>query len=162
MASVNNLTLAIAVVTNGPNLEANVTVDYDIVFSSYDQDSNQPYTEVCRLIGDDSGQNPPEDGQDDSIPGGQLFPVLILPPLPAAGPIPAPVPIPIPIPLLNTIASDGRPSVHRTHSKTLPLSALNEDQGTVPNPDEIRAQVTITPVAPATVVRESNQVALNL
>jgi hypothetical protein len=80
--------------------------------------------------------------------------VLILPPGP---PFP-----PIPIPLLSTIASDGRASVHRKFTKTLPLTALDEDKPPVPNPDEIRAQVTLTPVLPATVVRESNQVALNI
>jgi hypothetical protein len=160
MASVSNLTLAIEVVNDGPNLEANVTVDYDIVFSSFDQHSNLPYAEVCRLIGDDTGITPAEDGADDSIPGGQLFPVIIF--QPTAGAVPAPIPIPIPIPLLNLIASDGRPSVHRHFAKTLPLSALNEDQALVPNPDEIRAQVTLTPSMPAALVRESNQVLINV
>jgi hypothetical protein len=154
MANVSNLTLKVVVVTNGPNLEANVTVDYDILFSTYDQDSNQPYTELVKLIGDDTGIAPAEDGVDDAIPGGQLFPVLIIPPLPAIAPIP--------IPLFGTIASDGRPSVHRSFSKTLPLSALDEDKPPVPNPDEIRAQVTLTPQLPATIVRESNQVTLNI
>jgi hypothetical protein len=153
MANVSNLILKIDVVTNGPNLEANVTVDYDIVFSTYDQDSNQPYTELVKLIGDDTGIAPAEDGVDDAIPGGQLFPVLILPPTPFP---------PIPLPFISTIASDGRPSVHRSFSKTLPLSALDEDKAPVPNPDEIRAQVTLTPQLPATIVRESNQVALNI
>jgi hypothetical protein len=146
MATTNNLTLTIDVVNDGPDLEANITVEYDIAFSVYDQDSNQPYTEVCRLIGKDA---PPEDGADDAIPGGQLFPVLLFPPLPI-GPIPIPT---------NQIASDGRPSVHRKFTKTLPLSALNEDAS---GQDEIRAQVTLTPVLPVTVIRESNQVALNI
>jgi hypothetical protein len=147
MASVSNITLAIDVVNNGANLEANVTVEYDITFSSYDQNSNQPYTEFCRLIGDDTGITPAEDGVDDAIPGGQLFP---------AGPFP------FPFPVLNTIASDGRASVHRRHTKTLPLSALNEDQPPVPNADELRAQVTLNPVLPVALVRESNQVLLNI
>jgi hypothetical protein len=148
MAIVSNLTLAIAVVNDGPNLEANITVDYDIVFSSFDQNSNLQYSEVCRLIGDDSGINPAEDGTDDAIPGGQLVPVV--------GPPPFPIQIP------SLIASDGRPSVHRQFTKTLPLSALNEDQPPVPNPDEIRAQVSLTPVLPSTLVRESSQVVLNI
>jgi hypothetical protein len=154
MANVSNLTLAIEVVNDGPNLEAVVTADYDIVFSSFDQHSNLPYAEVCRLIGDDTGITPPEDGVDDSIPGGQLFPTIIF--QPAAGPIP------IPIPVLNLIASEGRASVHRHFTKTLPLSALNEDQAPVPNPDEIRAQVTLTPSMPAALIRESNQVLINV
>jgi hypothetical protein len=143
MASVNNLTLAIAVVNNGPNLEANIEVEYDIVFSSYDQASNQPYAESCRLVGDDTGIFPAEDGVDDPIPGGTLFPPINFPPF-------------------NQVASNGQISVHRTRTRTLPLSNLNEDAAPVPNPDELRALVTLTPVAPVAVSRESNQVALNI
>jgi hypothetical protein len=144
MATVTNLTLAIQVVNNGPNLEAQIEVEYDIVFNSFDQNSNQPYTELCRLIGDDTGIVPAEDGTDDLIPGGQLFPgIIILPPF-------------------NQVASNGQASVHRTRTRTLPLNALNEDQGAVPNPDELRAQVTLTPVQPVSVVRESSQVLLNI
>ena len=153
MATPANLNLAVQVVTNGPNLEANITVDYDIVWSKFDQESDQPYTELVKLVGDDSGITPAEDGADDAIPGGQLFPVLILPPTPFP---------PIPLPVITTISSGGSASTHRSFSKTLPLSALDEDKSPVPNPDEIRAQVTLTPVLPATVVRESNQVTLNI
>jgi len=143
MASVSNLTLAIAVVNNGPNLEANITVEYDIQFSSFDVSSNQPYAEACRLIGDDTGIAPAEDGTDDSIPGGTLFPLIPLPPF-------------------NQVASNGAASIHRTRTRTLPLNNLNEDTGAVPNPDELRALVTLTPVAPVAVSRESNQVAINI
>lgn len=153
MANVSGFNLDIQVVNNGPNLEARITVDYVIEFSSYDQHSNQPYTEVCRLIGDDTGITPPEDGMDDSIPNGQLLPVPII-----IGPLPNP---PV-IPFLNTIASEGRATLARHLTRTLPLSALNEDQPPVPNPDEIRAQVTLSPVAPVAVTRESNQVLLNI
>lgn len=143
MASVTNLTLAIAVVNDGANLVANITVEYDINFSAFDQASNQPYAEVCRLIGDDTGIVPAEDGVDDPIPGGTLFPL-------------------IPIPPFNQVSSNGLATVHKTRTRTLPLSNLNEDTGAVPNPDELRAVVTLTPVAPAAVKRESNQVALNI
>jgi hypothetical protein len=144
MATVSNLTLAIQVVNNGPNLEAKVEVEYDIVFSSFDQNSNQPYTELCRLIGDDSGIVPAEDGVDDVIVGGQLFPPPII------------------IPPFNQVASNGVATLHRKRTKTLPLSALNEDQVAVPNPDEIRAQVSLTPVQPVSVSRQSNLVTLNI
>jgi hypothetical protein len=154
MASISGFTLDIQVVNNGPNLEANITVDYDIDFSSYDQHSNQSYTEVCRLTGDDTGINPAEDGVDDAIPGGQLLPNPIV-----IGPPPNP---PIVIPGISVVASEGRTSLHRHLTKTLPLSALNEDQPPALNPDEIRAQVTLTPVLPVAVVRESNQVLLNI
>ena len=145
MASLSGITLAIEVVNNGANLEPNVTVEYDITFSSYDQHSNQPYTELCRLIGDDTGIVPAEDGVDESIPGDQLFPTG-----------------PFPFPVFSTIASEGRATVHRVHKKTLPLSALNEDQTAASNPDELRAQITLTPVIPVAIVRESNQVLLNI
>lgn len=143
MAGVSNLTLAIQVVNNGPNLEAKIEVEYDIVFNSFDQNSNQPYAESCRLIGDDTGILPPEDGVDDQIPGGTLFPIF-------------------PIPPFNQVASNGAASVHRVRTKTLPLNNLNEDQGAIPNPDELRAVVTLTPVVPVAVSRESSQVALNI
>jgi hypothetical protein len=156
MASVSNFVLEIEVVNDGADLKANVTVDYQIDFSSYDQHSNQLYTEVCRLIGDDTGITPPEDGVDDAIPGGQLLPVPIVP----NGP--GPFPVPIPFPIISTVASDGNAFVKRHLEKTLPLSALDEDKPPVPNPDEIRAQVTLTPVLPVAVVRESNQVLLNI
>ena len=116
MASLSGITLAIEVVNNGANLEPNVTVEYDITFNSYDQHSNQPYTELCRLLGDDTGIVMAEDGVDDSIPGGQLFPTG-----------------PFPFAVFSTIASEGRASVHRVHQRTLPLGALNEDRPPAPN-----------------------------
>ena len=145
MANVRDLTCAIEVVNDGPNLEANITVEYFIDFTQFDQSSNQPYTEVCRMIGDDTGITPPEDGVDDAIPNGQLFPIVLFPPLP--------------LPLLAQTASNGQASVKRTRTKTLALGNLNEDATGL---DELRAVVTLTPVLPAAVTRESNQVALNI
>jgi len=159
MASVSNFALEVEVVNDGADLKAKVTVDYQIDFSDYDQHSNQVYTEVCRLIGDDTGITPPEDGVDDAIPGGQLIPA---PPIVVPGPGPIPIPIPIPFPFISTVASNGRPSLKRHVEKTLPLSAVDEDKPPTLNPDEIRAQVTLTPVLPVAVVRESNQVLLNI
>jgi hypothetical protein len=145
MASVRDLTCGIEVVNNGPNLEANITVEYFIDFSLYDQSSNQPYNEVCRMIGDDTGITPPEDGVDDAVPNGRLFPIVLFPP--------------IPVPLFGQTQSNGQASVKRTRTKTLALSNLSEDATGL---DELRAVVTLTPVLPATVTRESNQVALNI
>ena len=158
MASVSNLTLDIEVVNDGANLVANVTASYRINWSSYDQNSNQPYRESCVLIGDDTGITPAEDGTDDSIPNGTLFPQLLFPPFPVVnGGLASPL-----IPLFNTTASNGQAFTDRTHTKTLNLSALDEDQAPVLNPDEIRAQVTMTPVLPAAVTRESAQFAINV
>ena len=144
MANVSGITLEIDVVNDGANLEANVTVEYDITFSSYDQHSNQPYSELCRLIGDDTGIMPAEDGVDDSIPGGRSsrravpVPAVSAPSPPRAGPA--------------CIATTGRRSRSAPSTRTPPVL----------NPDEIRAQVTLTPVIPVAVVRESNQVAMNI
>jgi hypothetical protein len=97
------------------------------------------------MVGDDTGITPPEDGVDDAIPNGQLFPIVLFPPLP--------------LPLLAQTAANGQASVKRTRTKTLALGNLNEDATGL---DELRAVVTLTPVQPAAVTRESNQVALNI
>ena len=55
MATVTGLTLDVEVVNDGANLVANVTAAYRINWSTYDQESEQPYREVCKLIGDDTG-----------------------------------------------------------------------------------------------------------
>jgi hypothetical protein len=160
MASVSNLTLGIEVVNDGADLEAIVTASYRINWSSYDQNSNQPYRESCVLIGDDSGITPPEDGTDDAIPNGQLFPQLLFPTLPVNGGL-TPVASPL-IPLLQTTSSNGATFLDRVHTKRINLSNLDEDQDPVPNPDEIRARVTMTPVLPVAVTRESAEFPLNV
>ena len=82
MASVSNLTLDIEVVNDGANLVANVTASYRINWSSYDQNSNQPYRESCVLIGDDTGITPAEDGTDDSDPQRHAVPAAAVPAVP--------------------------------------------------------------------------------
>ena len=162
MASVSNLSLDIEVVNDGANLVANVTASYRINWSSYDQNSNQPYRESCVLIGDDTGITPAEDGTDDAIVGGQLFPQLLFPTFPVvnngAGAV---VASPL-IPLFNTTASNGQAFTDRVHTKSIPLGNLDEDPGSLGNPDEIRAQASLTPVLPTAVTRESAQFALNI
>jgi hypothetical protein len=158
MANITNLTLEIEVVNDGANLVANVTASYRINWSSYDQNSNQPYRESCVLIGDDTGIVPAEDGTDDSIPGGTLFPQLLFPPFPVVnGGVPSPL-----IPLFNTTSSNGQAFTDRVHTKSIPLGNLDEDAGALANPDEIRAQVTMTPQLPTATTRESAQFALNV
>ena len=112
--------------------EAFVEVRYEIAFDGYDQRSNQPYTEVCRLIGDDT----------------------------ATGDLPAPDhTVGFLTPLLMTIAQAGdQPSLKREWKKTFRKTDLDEDRGPIPDPDEIRAVVTLTPVLPSGATRESNLV----
>jgi hypothetical protein len=136
MASISSITLApIDVVV------ANATVDVDVTvsFTSYDVNSNQPYRMVCRLVGDDT----PEGNPDDVIRNGSLTPVINLPPLP-------------PIDLGQIIQADGLTSKSFTFTKTLAKSDLDEDVAPEPNPDEIQAEVTLTPILPQTVTRQSN------
>jgi hypothetical protein len=54
--------------------------------------------------------------------------------------------------------ANGKPKLKRQFTKTFRKTDLDEDRGSVPNPDEIRAQVTLTPVAPSATSRESNVV----
>jgi hypothetical protein len=156
MATVTGLTLDIEVVNDGANLVANVTAGYRINWSTYDQESEQPYREVCKLIGDDTGITPAEDGVDDAIVNGQLFPQLLFPPFPPV------LGQPLIVLPFATVSSNGQPFTDRVHTKTINLSNLDEDQDPVPNPDEIRAVVTLTPVLPVAVTRESAQFPLNV
>ena len=112
--------------------KAHVGVTYDISFDSYDQNSDQAYVEVCRLVGDDTATGDPA-GPDQTL--GFLTPLFVT----------------------NT-SSKGEATLKREWSKTFRKTELDEDRGAVPNPDEIRAVVTLTPVQPATVTRESNLV----
>jgi hypothetical protein len=56
--------------------DAHITVTYSLIGSASDIGSGQPYSELCRLIGDDTGINPPEDNTDDRILSGVLTPLF--------------------------------------------------------------------------------------
>ena len=127
MASIGAVSLSI--VTNVANTD--ITVTYSLTGSAFDIASGQPYTEVCRLMGDDTGIVPAEDNVDDVIPNGLLTPIFS-----------------IPVVFTNSLP------IARTRTKTIAKSDLNEDVGL----DEIRAMVTLTPVLPVAASRESNQV----
>lgn len=127
MASISAVSLS--VVTNVAN--ADITVTYSLTGSAFDIASGQPYTEVCRLMGDDTGIVPAEDNVDDVIPDGLMTPIFSFP----------------------VVFTNALP-INRTRTKTIAKSDLNEDVGT----DEIRALVTLTPLPPVAVSRESNQV----
>ena len=122
--------------------QATVHVTYDINFSADDVKSNHVYTEVCRLIGDDTDVgDTPAAGSDDTL--GFLTPLFND----------------------DTAPTGDSPTVSRHFMKPIRKQVLDEDRATVPNPDEIRATVTLTPVFPATgepVRAESNMVSLTL
>ena len=132
MATIGPVTLKIRL----KGAEAFVNVSYVITFDSYDQIANQSYVEVCRLIGDDTatGDLP---GPDQSL--GFLTPLFV-----------------------THIASNDKPTLKRAWKKTFRKGDLDEDRGTMPNPDEIRAAVTLTPVVPSAASAESNMVALKI
>ena len=106
--------------------KATVDVTYDILFSQTDIKKKQAYEEECRLIGDDTHRgDPAEAGGDDTL---EFL-----------------------SPLFNKPVKPGKTeTVSRHHKKTFRALDLNEDVGSIPNPDEIRALVTLRPAPPAT------------
>jgi hypothetical protein len=135
MASIDSITLdPISVVV----ANATVTVRVTLGFNTYDVNSNQQYRMICRLVGDDT----PEGNPDDTIRNGSLTPVINIPPLP-------------PIDLGQIVQSDGLTTKSFVFTKTLAKADLDEDQAPEPNPDEIQAEVTLTPILPQTVTRQS-------
>ncbi len=122
--------------------QATVHVTYDINFSVRDLQTNQVYSEECRLMGDDTDVgDPAAAGADDTL--GFLTPLFND----------------------HTAPEGGRPTLSRHFMKTIRKGDLDEDRGAIPNPDEIRARVTLTPRATVTrdpIRRESNLVTLSL
>lgn len=118
--------------------EATIDVDYTITFDSEDQESGITYKEEVRLIGDDTHANDPSElaGPDDVL--GFLTPLFN-----------------------NKTKFDGEKKIDRHLTKTFRRADLDEDRTFVPNPDELRAKVTLTPVSAGTgeaVSRESAMV----
>lgn len=121
--------------------KATLDVTYDILFSQTDIKKKQSYEEECRIIGDDTHRaDPPEAGGDDTL---EFL-----------------------SPLFNKPVKPGRTeTVSRRHRRTFRALDLNEDQGSIPNPDEVRALVTLRPAPPATgkpVQRQSPMVKLKM
>lgn len=127
MATIGPVSLAVAI--NVAN--ADITCTYSLTGSAFDVASGQPYLEVCKLVGDDTGIVPAEDNTDDNIVNGLLTPIFNFP-----------------------VVFTSTASIARTRTKTIAKSNLDEDVGT----DEIRAVVTLTPLPPSASSRESNQV----
>jgi hypothetical protein len=121
--------------------KATADVAYDVVFSKTDIANKQAYEEECRLIGDDTTSgDPPEAGGDDTLD--------------------------FMTPMFNKPVKPGKTdTVSRKFKKTFRALDLNEDMNNIPNPDEIRARVTLRPAAPSNrkpVVRQSPMVKLKL
>jgi len=105
--------------------EATVDVTYNVIFDDKDRTTKQAYEEECRIIGDDTNATDgPKAGGDDTLE--------------------------FVTPLFNKeITSDKDGTIERHFTKTFRRQDLNEDQGDIPNPDEIRALVTLLPTTPA-------------
>jgi hypothetical protein len=131
MATISNPTLTI--LKDVANAE--ITFEYDINWDNLDQSTNLQYDEFWKLTGDDTGQ----DG--DNLPVGDD-------------------PIGLGLMPLIRVSSNGQAVTHRVKTKTIAFSLLNEDTSTVDPDDEIRAVVTLTPLLPVSVSRESNLVSV--
>ncbi len=127
MAAIGPVDLNIDIRTN----RAFIDVKYAVTFD--EADKGQRYTELCRLIGDDTDVgDPPEAGDDD--------PLAYLAPL-----------------YFREVRVDRPRTVRRNLHAEIPTVLLDEDYGPIPNPDEFRALVTLLPAA-RPVRRESNLV----
>ena len=110
-----------------------IDVRYAVTFD--EADKGQRYVELCRLIGDDTDVgDPPEAGDDD--------PLAYLAPL-----------------YFREVRVDRPRTVRRNLHAEIPRVLLDEDFGPIPDPDELRALVTLLPAA-RPVRRESNLVVL--
>lgn len=121
--------------------QTTVDVKYDILFSKTDLKKKQSYAEECRVIGDDTHAGDPATAMGDDT-------LEFLTPL-----------------FSKPVKAGTKETVSRRVKKTFRALDLDEDTGSIPNPDEIRAQVTLTPEAPATgkpVTRQSPMVKLKL
>lgn len=121
MATIGPVKLAVKVKGD----TATVDVTYDIRFSATDVKNKQSYEEECRIIGDDThAGDPPAAGGDETLE--------------------------FVTPLFNKAVKPGKTdTVSRRHKKSFRALDLNEDQGDIPNPDEIRALVTLRPAPPS-------------
>lgn len=99
-----------------------VDVTYTITFSQKEVGDKVVFKETCRLIGDDTDVGDPASAGADDV-------LAFL------------------TPMFDKRTAAVEP-VDRHLTKSLRTAQLDEDRGDVPNPDEIRALVTLIPVKP--------------
>lgn len=110
---------------------AQVQVSYTLTATHHDGPHEQAYRELVQLVGADIG--PGEDGVSEVIPGGTVWDGVV-------------------------VFTTSQVAFVRSRERTLPSSILDEDPRPVIREDEIRARVTLTPLAPVSPSRESNTV----
>ena len=108
-----------------------VRVSYRLTATHHDGPHEQAYRELVQLVGIDIG--PGEDGQSELIPGGTVWDGVV-------------------------VFSTSQVSFEQTRERTLPSSILDEDPGPIIREDEIRARLTLIPLPPQSLSRESNLV----
>jgi hypothetical protein len=130
MASISNVVLRIfeGVPVAG---QALVQVSYTLTATLHDAQHQQAYRELVQLVGDDQGRG--EDGQSELIAGGTIFDG-------------------------NVTFTTSSVAFTQSHERTIPVAILDEDPGPFIRTDEIRARVTLVPLAPAIPTRDSNLV----
>ena len=130
MASISNVLLRIfeGIPVAG---QALVQVSYTLTATLHDAPHQQAYRELVQLVGDDQG--PGEDGQSELIANGTIFDGTV-------------------------VFTTSTVAFTQSHERTVPIAILDEDPGPFIRPDEIRARVTLTPLAPASPTRDSNLV----
>lgn len=131
MASIGQVMLDIKLASD----TAAVDVTYDVTFDKSDKGDH--YFELCRIIGDDTSVgDPAAAGADD--------PLAYLAPL-----------------YYRETSSPGPQTLRRHFSRVVRKADLDEDYGPIPDADELRAVVTLSPFPPTkgkVVRRESNLV----
>jgi hypothetical protein len=130
MASISNVVLRIfeGVPVAG---QALVQVSYTLTATLHDAPHQQAYRELVQLVGDDQGRG--EDGQSELIAGGTIFDG-------------------------NVTFTTSSVAFTQSHERTIPVAILDEDPGPFIRTDEIRARVTLIPLAAANPARDSNLV----
>jgi hypothetical protein len=128
MASISDVRLS--VVEDVANAE--IGIETDIEFDTYDMATNQLDNWHWKLIGPDRLAG--EDGEDDTLTGQGAADIV-------------------------RISADGQASKTHHFELTLPLQELDED---LTGEGEVRAVITITPVGPFGDSEESNKVTLTV
>lgn len=127
MASLSNVQFDIEPNATDIN-RVNLKIEYDVTFDNFDVATNLRYRQLCNLVGIDSANDTAAAGPDDIL---QTF-------------------------FLESVSADSVSVRHQSGVFTVPRAALNEDQGSIPNPDELRMRVRIEPVLPANQSANSN------
>jgi hypothetical protein len=112
-----------------------LTLSYRITFDDYDKVTNLGWIEAWRYIEDDTGFDLDLDAPDDQIGLGQR--------------------------VIQPVRANGRDYIDRVRTRELAWADLNLDSDTWGGNEELRGEVTLTPVLPEKVVVESDVVEIS-